>query len=129
MKRAFSSVVPVRRSLARFAGLVSAVLALVLTAPAVAMADTPEGWAENPEVSGLDFLLVLLLIPFGLAVVIVVLTSIPSWNKDSGHEPGQPWTAEPAWFGGAKGVDGAAAPALEAGEGGESTEGGARGSW
>lgn len=97
--------------------------ALVLAAPAVAFADTPAAWDDPPKVSGLDFLLVLFLIPLGVAAVIAVLAALPSILRDKGYEPGQSWRSEPEWFGGPRrGVeaDDAEAPALEGEQGGTS---------
>lgn len=80
--------------------LVSGVL-LVLAAPAAALADTPADWADSPEVSGFEFLLVLILIPAGLALVIALLAALPSIvGAEKGYQPGQSWHGEPQWFGG-----------------------------
>lgn len=74
---------------------------LVLAAPAAALADTPESWADAPEVSGFDFLLVLALIPLGLAAVIALLALVPALVRgNKGYQPGRAWHAEPLWFGG-----------------------------
>lgn len=92
---------------------------LVLVAPAAAQADTPDGWATAPEVSGFEYLLVLVLIPAGLALVIAVLAALPSIiGEDKGYQPGRAWGGEPAWFGGPKEGTGAADKAeAEAGTG------------
>lgn len=63
-------------------------------------ADTPQGWEKAPHVSGLDFLLVLLLIPVGVAAVISLLVVVPTLTKPHGYEPGQAWRGETQWFGG-----------------------------
>ncbi len=108
---------------------VLAAFAAVLAMPAIASADTPESWDTPPPVSGLDFLLVLLIFPLGLAVIISVLTIIPSLVRDKGYEPGQSWRSEAEWFGGpTKGVSAAEAEKqVEAGAAGD--RGGASGSW
>lgn len=107
----------------------SVVIALVLT-PAVAFADTPATWDKAPSVSGLEFLLVLVLIPLGLALVISLLAALPSMISDKGYEPGQAWRSEPEWFGGAsKGVQAAESVSDKELESGESTRGGSSGSW
>lgn len=74
---------------------------LVLAAPTAALADTPEAWADAPEVSGFDFLLVLALIPLALAAVIALLAAVPAIiHGDKGYQPGRAWHGEPQWFGG-----------------------------
>ncbi len=65
-----------------------------------AAADTPQGWATAPHVSGLDFLVVLLLIPLGLAAVISFLVVLPTLAGDHGYQPGHRWRGENEWFGG-----------------------------
>jgi hypothetical protein len=121
---------PRSRSLVRRLGvLVSCVVALVLT-PVAAFADTPASWDKPPSVSGLQFLVVLVLIPAGLALVISLLAALPSMIGDKGYEPGQAWRSEPEWFGGAsKGVGAAEAVSDKELESGESSKGGGSGSW
>jgi uncharacterized RDD family membrane protein YckC len=65
-----------------------------------AAADTPADWEKAPAVSGFEFLLVLFLIPLGLALVISFLAFIPSLLGDHGYQPGQSWRGESEWFGG-----------------------------
>ena len=65
-----------------------------------ASADTPAHWEKAPAVSGFDFLLVLFLIPLGLAAVISFLAFIPTLAGDHGYQPGQSWRGESEWFGG-----------------------------
>jgi uncharacterized RDD family membrane protein YckC len=67
---------------------------------AAASADTPAGWQNAPAVSGFDFLLVLFLIPVGLALVIAFLAFVPTLVGDHGYQPGQSWRGESEWFGG-----------------------------
>lgn len=106
-------------------------LVAVLAAPVAAFADTPESWKTPPPVSGLDFLLVLLVFPLGLALIISLLAVLPSLIRDKGYEQGQSWRGEAEWFGGpTKGVEaaeGASAKQVEAGSGAD--RGGASGSW
>jgi hypothetical protein len=105
-------------------------LVSVVALPAVASADTPAAWGEAPHVSGLDYLLVLVLIPGGLALVIAFLAALPSMIHDRGYEPGQSWRAEPEWFGGPqKGVGAADELAPEQIEAAESGRGGTSGQW
>ena len=73
-------------------------LGAALVSPA--SADVPVGWENAPDVSPLGFLLVLFIIPIGLAAVIVILTLLPSMASDKGFEAGQSWRGQPEWFGG-----------------------------
>jgi len=115
-----------RRALLAFAAALVTVVAL----PAVAAADTPADWAKAPHVSGLEFLLVLVLIPLGIALVITVLTLLPSLIHDRGYEPGQSWRAEAEWFGGPrKGVEAAEDLSPKQIETAESGRGGTSGEW
>jgi hypothetical protein len=109
---------------------VSAAAAAVVALPAVASADTPQAWADDPHVSGLDFLLVLLVIPLGLGLVISLLAALPSMIRDRGYEPGQSWRAEAEWFGGPqKGVGATEQLSPEQIESAESGRGGTSGQW
>lgn len=76
----------------------SLVLGAALVSPAAA--DTPVAWEEAPEVSPLGFLLVLVIIPLGIAAVLTLLTVLPSLASDRGYQPGQSWRGEAEWFGG-----------------------------
>lgn len=119
------------QNLARRAALaVSTALVTVVALPAVAFADTPANWEKAKDVSGLDYLLVLVLIPAGLALVISLLASLPSMMSDRGYEPGQSWRAQPEWFGGPqKGVEAADRLAPEQIEAAETGRGGTSGKW
>ena len=109
---------------------VATALVSVVALPAVASADTPAAWDKAPHVSGLDYLLVLVLIPGGLALVIAFLASLPSMINDRGYEPGQSWRSQPEWFGGPrKGVDAADDLAPEQIEAAASGRGGTSGKW
>ena len=75
----------------------------VLVGPAAA--DTPASWEEAPEVSTLEYLLVLAFLPLAAAAVIALLAVLPSIIGDKGYEPGQSWRGDTEWFGGpTKGV-------------------------
>lgn len=114
------------------------VLCLVTAAPAVA--DAPVGWAKE-SVSPLGFLLVLVLIPLGLALVIGLLAALPSIVKGRSYEEGEEWRTGGAWFGAAGQVPGrddsravGAGTGARGGRSGraeeqETTEGGASGQW
>jgi hypothetical protein len=105
-------------------------LVTVVALPAVASADTPAAWDKAPHVSGLDYLVVLVLIPGGIALLISLLVSLPSMIHDRGYEPGQSWRAQPEWFGGPqKGVDAADQLSPEQIESAESGRGGTSGQW
>lgn len=107
-----------------------AALVAVVGLPALAVADTPAAWTDDPHVSGLDFLLVLVLIPVGLALVISLFAALPSMIRDRGYEPGQSWRAEPEWFGGPrKGVEAAEELSPQQVESAESGRGGTSGQW
>ncbi|RYE78229.1 MAG: hypothetical protein EOO74_05640 [Myxococcales bacterium] len=71
-----------------------------LTLAGAAFADTPEAWADAPDHSGLDYLLVLVLIPLGIALVVSLLSVLPSLIKGEKYEPGDNWRGESEWFGG-----------------------------
>ena len=121
---------PSRKLLRRAVLAVPAAAAAVVALPAMASADTPAAWPDDPHVSGLDFLLVLLLIPLGLALVISLLTALPSMIRDRGYEPGQSWRAEPEWFGGPqKGVGATEELSPQQIATAESGRGGTRGKW
>lgn len=93
-------------------------------------ADRPQDWSKAPHVSGLDFLVVLVLIPLGLAAVITLLVSLPSLIRDRGYQPGQSWRGESEWFGGpGAGVSAAADVSPEQLEASSRDTGGTSGTW
>lgn len=98
-----TSRAPLRAAAAGF------VVALPLLAGA-AFADDPATYATAPHVSALDWFLVLLLIPGGIALIIALLTVLPSMlGGDSGTSDA--WRGDDEWFGGpSKGVEAAARP-------------------
>lgn len=106
-------------------GTTAAVLGL-LTLAGPAYADAPAAWSKPPHVSGLDFLIVLVLIPLGIGLVITLLTMLPTLASGNVYEPGTPWRSESEWFGGPrKGLEAAdqhALPAGTSGKGGASAE-------
>jgi hypothetical protein len=96
----------IRRSLLTLSVAGSLVLGAALVSPAAA--DAPAAWEQPPEVTPLEFLLVLVIFPLGLAAIIALLTVLPSMAFDKGYQPGQSWRGEPEWFGGPrKGVQAA----------------------
>ncbi len=92
------------------------VLAALLVPAGVAFADAPSTWQDSPHVSGLDFLVVLFLIPGAIGLVIALLASLPYLIKGSSYHSGQPWLSEGEWFGGPRGgldaAEGSDHPAL-----------------
>lgn len=104
----------------RRAPLRAAAAGLAVSLPLVAgaaFADDPATFAAAPHVSALDWFLVLLLIPGGIALLLALLTVLPSMIRgDSGTSDA--WSGDHEWFGGpGKGVD-AATPAEGQGQGG-----------
>jgi hypothetical protein len=120
----------VRRVLGRTVAVVSVALTTLVLLPTTASADTPEAWDKAPDVSGLEFLVVLFLIPAGLFLVISLLAALPSMISDKGYEPGQTWRSEAEWFGGAsKGVDAADEVTAAEIESKDAERGGTSGAW
>lgn len=101
-------------------GVASVLVGLVGTAGA-AHADTPAAWADAPDHGAFDYLLVLLLIPAGLAVIITLLTVLPSLIHGESHDKGDAWRTEEEWFGGPRqGMQAADRDDSAAGKGGAS---------
>ncbi|MET3963220.1 hypothetical protein ABIE44_003154 [Marmoricola sp. OAE513] len=114
-----------RALLALSVGILGSVLV-----PATAFADTPVTQPDAPHVSGLHYLLILVLIPAGLFAVITLLAALPSMISDKGYEPGQSWRSDPEWFGGPrKGVEAADDLSAQQIEAAESERGGTSGQW
>lgn len=104
--------------------------ALVAASATPAAADTPAAWGEVPDVSALGFLLVLVIFPVGLALVIGLLSLLPSLARDKGYESGAGWRGDPEWFGSpSKGVHAADAVTPEQLEAGSKGSGGTSASW
>lgn len=98
--------------------------------PATAFADTPSTAPDAPHVSGLQYLVVLVLIPLGLFALVTLLAALPSMINDKGYEPGQAWRSDPEWFGGpGKGIEAADEVPTSAIEASESDRGGTSGKW
>ena len=119
------------RSVARRVSVALAVSIFALVSlPALAFADTPASWENEKHVSGLQFLVVLVLIPAGLFLVISLLAALPSMISDKGYEPGQSWRSEAEWFGGPrKGVEATDELSAQQIEAAESDRGGTSGKW
>jgi hypothetical protein len=118
----------IRRSLLTLSLACSLVLAAALVTPAAA--DTPEAWEKAPDVSPLEVLLVLVIIPLGIAAVLALLTILPSMASNRGYEPGQSWRSESEWFGGpTKGVKSANEVTPEQIEARSKDTGGTSASW
>ena len=102
------------------AGIASASVGL-LSMAGTASADTPAGWADAPHHGAFDYLLVLLLIPAGIAIVVSVLTVLPSLIHGESHEKGDAWRTEEEWFGGPRqGIEASDRPDSDAAKGGAS---------
>lgn len=86
-------------NLARRTFVVLAATLAVAAFAGPARADVPEGWAEPTTVSGLEFLLLLVIIPLGLALVITVLVYVPSLVRGESLAPGNQ-EPENQWLGG-----------------------------
>lgn len=117
----------VRRVL-RTLAITPAVLLPLAAAPALAA--PPEAWPDAAPTSGLDFLLVLLVIPLGLALVISLLAMVPSMVRGERYTPGLAWRNENEWFGGPKdGLEATDKTDPQALEAAERERGGASARW
>lgn len=76
--------------------------ALLPLVAAPALAVPPASWPDPEPVSALDYLLVLLVIPAGLALLITLLSYLPGMIRGEGYTPGRAWRGESEWFGGPK---------------------------
>lgn len=115
--RAFS---PRSARIAVRTSIASAALGLV-SLSGTAFADTPASWADAPKHGALAYLLVLLLIPGGIAIVVSVLTVLPSLIRGESLEKGDAWRTGEEWFGGPRqGLEAADHEESEAGKGGAS---------
>lgn len=116
----------VRRALRTLALAPAALLPLVA---APALAAPPEAWPDTEPVGAADFLLVLLVIPLGIALLIVLLASVPSMARGEKYTPGLAWRKQNQWFGGPKDgletIDKAEAPPA----GSEADRGGSSAHW
>jgi hypothetical protein len=74
-----------------------AVSSLALAAPA--SAKVPEGWSNPERVAPWEYLLVLVAIPVGLALLIALFVYVPALVRGERVAPGTP-TVEDQWFGG-----------------------------
>lgn len=119
-----------RRARGLRAGLAATATTLVLAASAApAAADTPTAWEQPPEVSVLGFLLVLVILPVGLALVIALLSVLPSLAGDKDYEGGG-WRGDAEWFGApTKGVGAADSVTPEQLEASSKGSGGTSASW
>lgn len=88
------------RTLLRTSLVCAASAAPFVAAPALAA--PPETWPEGSQVSAFDMLLVIALIPLGLALLISVLAYVPAMARGERYTPGLAWRRENEWFGGPK---------------------------
>lgn len=104
-------------------GLVTGVTLLATPASA----DVPNGWSDPDPVNNFHALLVVCLIPVGLALLIAFLVYIPAFVKGERIAPGAVG-ADDEWFGGPRqGTAELAAPAAR--EAADTEVGGASGRW
>jgi hypothetical protein len=116
-----------RRSL-RALVLTPVLLVPLLSLPAFAV--PPESWPDAKPVSAFDFLLVLLIIPLGLALLIALLATIPSLVGGQKSGSKKTWAEESEWFGGPKdGVEATGSLEQEAVDSAADRRGGASGRW
>ena len=117
-----------RRAFLALSVACSLVLGAALFSPATA--DEPTTWETVPDVSAFDFVMLVLVIPLGLALVITLLTLVPLLINDRGYQPGQSWRSQVEWFGGpSKGVRAADEVTAEQVEARSKDTGGTSGSW
>lgn len=104
-------------------GLVASVTLLATPASA----DVPDGWSDPDPVNNFHALLVVGLIPVGIALLITFLVYVPAFLKGERIAPGA-IGADDEWFGGPR--HGTAELAAPAGDKAADTEvGGASGRW
>lgn len=95
-----------------------------------ALAAPPEAWPDTEPASAIGYLLVLLVIPLGLALLIALLASVPKLVRGERYTPGLSWRNETEWFGGPKdGVEAADRTDPKALEGESAERGGASARW
>lgn len=82
------------RTTRRALTVITALFGALLT-PAVAMADVPEFWETAPEVSGWQFVTLLVIIPAAITLVLTVLTYLPSKISKRDYEAENAWRYEP----------------------------------
>lgn len=93
-------------------------------APAFAGSNSPTTWPAQAGHSFWNYLVLLILIPLGIAITITFVVMLPSLVKGDRYDPAKAWpgmkTGKTEWFGGpARGTDQDAAPKAE-GTGGTS---------
>ncbi len=74
-------------------------LALLLGSAGPGSAAVPQGWSDPEPVSAMDFLGVVVAAPLALALVIALLTYLPSMVRGQGLTPGSSGEKD-QWFGG-----------------------------
>lgn len=79
---------------------IASVFAGLVSVAAVASADTPAAWDDAPEHGAFGYLLLLFLIPLGIALVVTTLVLLPSMIRGEKHEEGDAWRSDDEWFGG-----------------------------
>lgn len=126
-----SSAPASRASLVRRLGIVTGLTSLLVLGTWVpAVADVPVGWEEAEPVSGLQFLLVLLILPLAAFAVVALLSWLSASRAPAYAEEESSWR-NPEWFGGpTEGLGATSARSeLPAGESAPVESGGASARW
>ncbi len=119
---ALKNLRPVVRSSLRLAVPAAVVLTVLLAGPA--MADVPEGWSDPEDVSAMQFLLLLFLVPVGLALLISLAVYLPALARGEKIAPNST-PVDDQWFGGPRG----GRAELQSSDAQEKGTGGASGNW
>ena len=82
-----------------------AILPAVLAtfAASAAFAEPPETWEDTGSTSGLEVLVIFLLIPLGLFLLICLLVYLPSMTRGNKDRSGEARSGQAEWFGGPEG--------------------------
>ena len=116
------------RRIGRHAAAACALALLAVAAPTTAYAVPAEGWPVAPEVSGLQILVLVLLIPLGLAIVLGLAVSLPGLAAGRSQKSGSNVPA--TWMGGPKeGTDTLPEGSSASDDTGSDARGGSSGSW
>ena len=76
---------------------------LVTLAASAAFAEPPETWEDTGSTSGLEVLVIFLLIPLGLFLLITLLVYLPSMRRGNNEQSSQARAGQAEWFGGPEG--------------------------
>ena len=76
---------------------------LVTFAASAAFAEPPETWEDTGSVSGLEVIVIFLLIPLGLFLLICLLVYLPSMTRGNKEQSVEARSGQAEWFGGPEG--------------------------